>query len=291
MHIHPLAGFASRPTFSLFAVLILFAIPLIPTTAPAATTTVEVGDNFFRPASVTIKASDTVQWNWIGSRTHTSTSNSGLWSSGTLGNGSDFSHTFDNAGSFPYKCTIHAAQQTGTVTVQAVANQPPTVSIVSPASGAIFAAPWTGTIQANTGDSDGSVSKVSFYLGETLLSTVNNPGPNPIGGVTNLPAGSYILKAVATDNFSVNNTSAVVSITVLAPAPITLSNAERISPTAFQFSYSGDAGLSYVIRRTQDLVQWSPLATNKAVGSTSSFLDNDAVGLLNLYSVSLLPNP
>jgi plastocyanin len=290
MHIHPLAGFASRPTFSLFAVLILFAIPLIPTAAPAVTTNVDVGDNFFRPASVTIKASDTVQWNWIGSRAHTSTSNSGLWSSGTLGNGSDFSHTFDNAGSFPYRCTIHAGQS-GTVTVQAVANQPPTVSIVSPASGAKFAAPWTGTIQANTGDSDGSVSKVSFYLGETLLSTVNNPGPNAIGGVTNLPAGSYSLKAVATDNLSVSNTSAVVSVSVLDPAPINLSNAERISPTAFQFSYSGTPGLSYVIRRTEDFVQWSPLATNTAVGDTSSFLDNDAVGLLNLYSVSLLPNP
>ena len=275
---------------ALIAAVLISAIALTPTAAPAATTNVDVGDNFFRPASVTIKASDTVQWNWTGSRAHTSTSNSGLWSSGTLGNGSDFSHTFDNAGSFPYRCTIHPGQS-GTVTVQAVANQPPTVSIVTPASGAKFAAPWTGTIQANTGDSDGTVSKVSFYLGETLLSTVNNPGPNAIGGVTNLPADSYSLKAVATDNLSMSNTSAVVSVSVLDPAPINLSNAERISPTAFQFSYSGTPGLSYVIRRTEDFAQWSPLATNTAVGNTSSFLDNDAIGLLNLYSVSLLPNP
>jgi hypothetical protein len=120
---------------------------------------------------------------------------------------------------------------------------------------------------------------------------VTNPGPNPVGSFTNLPAGSYSLKAVATDNLTASNTSAVVSVNVLEPAPITLSNAERISPTAFQFSYSGTPGLSYVIRRTEDFVQWSPLATNTAVGGTSSFVDNDAVGLLNLYSVSLLPNP
>jgi plastocyanin len=178
MHIHPLAGFASRPAFSIFSMLILLAIPLIPTAATAATTNVDVGDNFFRPASVSIKASDTVRWTWTGSRTHTSTSTRTppFWDSGNKREGGEFTHTFNDAGSFPYRCTIHAAQQTGTVTVQAVANQPPTVSIVSPASGDKFAAPWTGTIQANTGDSDGSVSKVSFYLGETLLSTVNNPG-------------------------------------------------------------------------------------------------------------------
>jgi hypothetical protein len=165
------------------------------------------------------------------------------------------------------------------------------VSIVSPASGSVFAAPWTGTIQAATADADGTVSKISFYLGETLLNTVTNPGPNASGSVTNLPAGSYSLKAVATDNLSVSNTSAVVSVSVVDAAPITLSNAERISPTAFQFDYSSTPGLSYVIRRTAGFVQWSSLATNSAVGNTSTFLDNDAAGVLNLYSVSLLPNP
>ena len=282
--------FKHRYRAALLAALLLSVVELTPIAAPAATANVNVGDNFFSPASVSIKVSDTVQWTWTGSRLHNSTSTGGLWSSGNMGQGGEFAHTFDNAGSFPYRCTIHSGQN-GTVTVQAAQNQSPTVSIISPVSGAMFAAPWTGTIQATTSDADGTVSTISFYLGETLLSAVTNPGPNPVGGVTNLPAGSYSLKAVATDNLSMSNTSAVVSVNVLDPAPITMSNAERISPTAFQFSYSGTPGLSYVIRRTEDFVQWSPLATNTAVENTSSFLDTDAVGLLNLYSVSLLPNP
>jgi plastocyanin len=292
MNIRQLDDLSKRHCFPLLVALLFSLFGLIPGVATAATTNVSVGDNFFSPATVSIKVSDTVQWTWTGSRNHSSTSTTaGLWDSGVVGKGNVFTHTFNDVGSFPYRCTVHAAQQTGTVTVQAAANQPPTVSIVSPAPGAAFAAPWTGTILAAVTDSDGTVSKIDFYLGNSLLSSVNNPGPNPTGSVSNLLAGSYSLKAVATDNLGGTNTSAVVSVSVLDPAPITLSNAERVSPTAFQFNYNGTPGLSYVIRRTADLVQWAPLATNTATADTSSFLDTSADGLLNFYSVWLLPNP
>jgi plastocyanin len=293
MHVNRLTSLSNRYIIPLFTALLFGVIGLKPTAAHATTTNVNVGDNFFSPATVSIKAGDTVQWTWTGNSRHSSTSTASpkLWDSDVFGKGHVFTNTFDNVGSFPYRCTIHGAQQSGTVKVVAAANQPPTVNITSPASGAVFAAPWTGTIMAAVADSDGTVSKIDFYLANSLLSSVNNPGPNPSGSVSNLPAGSYSLKAVATDNLGGTNTSAVVSVNVLEPAPITLSNAERISPTAFQFNYSATPGLSYVVKRTSDFLQWTALATNIATNSSSSFLDTNADGPLNLYSVSLLPNP
>src|SRR5215471_3623192 len=129
------------------------------TSALATTTNVNVGDDFFNPSSVKINAGDSVKWNWIGSISHSSTSTSTpiLWDSGIQSSGT-FTHTFASAGSFPYKCRVHSFQ-TGTVTVQAAANVPPTVALTSPTSGATFAAPWTGAIKANASDSDGKVNK------------------------------------------------------------------------------------------------------------------------------------
>ncbi len=44
-------------------------------------------------------------------------------------------------------------------------NQPPTVSITSPAAGATFTAPATITVTATASDTDGTITKVDFYRG------------------------------------------------------------------------------------------------------------------------------
>jgi plastocyanin len=69
----------------------------------------------------TIKAGDTVQWNFVDSIPHTSTSGTcctkdGLWDSGIKTSG-NFTHQFPSAGTFPYYCTLHGAAMTGTVVV------------------------------------------------------------------------------------------------------------------------------------------------------------------------------
>lgn len=69
----------------------------------------------------TIKAGDTVQWNFADSIPHSTTSGacctaSGLWDSGVKSNGS-FSHKFAQTGTFPYFCAVHGAMMTGTVIV------------------------------------------------------------------------------------------------------------------------------------------------------------------------------
>src|SRR6185503_17671505 len=93
-------------------------------------------------------------------------------------------------------------------------NNPPTVSITSPANGASFTAPANITINATASDSDGTVTKVDFYQGTTLLGT-DTTSPYSFAW-NNVAVGSYALKAVATDNLKGTATSAVVNVTVNA---------------------------------------------------------------------------
>ncbi|SHM59784.1 chitinase [Chitinophaga jiangningensis] len=98
----------------------------------------------------------------------------------------------------------------------ALPNKPPTVQITSPANNATFAGPVNIAITAAASDSDGVVSSVAFYNGSTLLGTVNSaPFTYTWNGVT---AGSYALKAIATDNKNASTTSPVINITVTGAA-------------------------------------------------------------------------
>jgi hypothetical protein len=91
-------------------------------------------------------------------------------------------------------------------------NNPPTVSITSPSNGATFTAPANITINATASDSDGTVTKVDFYQGTTLLGTdTTSPYSNTWN---NVAAGSYTLTAKATDNGGAFTTSSPINITV-----------------------------------------------------------------------------
>src|SRR5205085_6539957 len=77
-------------------------------------------------------------------------------------------------------------------------NAPPTVSLTAPANGANFIAPANITVSANASDSDGTISKVEFYAGTTLIGTATaSPYQITWGSVA---TGSYTLTAIATDN-------------------------------------------------------------------------------------------
>ena len=91
-------------------------------------------------------------------------------------------------------------------------NQPPTVSITGPASGATFTAPATITVTATASDTDGTITKVDFYRGTQLIGsdTTNSYSATATG----LAAGTYQLTAVATDSDGVTRTSSPVSVTV-----------------------------------------------------------------------------
>jgi plastocyanin len=98
-----------------------------PPDAPAATTlnvsippgAGTLGPGGYVPNPATITVGSTVMWMNNDSVSHTTTSMTGVWDSGPIPPGGTFSHTFTQAGTFPYFCTIHgAAAQNGVIMVQ-----------------------------------------------------------------------------------------------------------------------------------------------------------------------------
>jgi plastocyanin len=96
----------------------------------AQTINVEMGDNFFRPDTITVAPGDTIVWRHTGTRPHDVTADNGAFSSPRrMSTGQTFSWTAGAAGTYTYLCTIHSAQQKGTIIVQAAAGTAGNVSL------------------------------------------------------------------------------------------------------------------------------------------------------------------
>lgn len=71
----------------------------------------------FSPSSVTISTGDSVNWTNNDSFSHTVTSDTGAFDSGTLAPGDTFALEFTTAGTYEYHCSLHPSM-TGTITVE-----------------------------------------------------------------------------------------------------------------------------------------------------------------------------
>jgi plastocyanin len=85
---------------------------VLATAALAKGASVSVGDNFFKPKSLTVKSGATVKWHWVGKSPHNVTLTHGpkgvkQFMSKTQNKGS-YSHKFTVKGSYSIVCTIHA---------------------------------------------------------------------------------------------------------------------------------------------------------------------------------------
>jgi plastocyanin len=81
-------------------------------------TAVETGDDYYSPTLLTIKVGDTVTWTNVGGTAHTITSQDGSWGTDDLEPDSTYSFTFSQAGTYQYRCLLHADHAPGTVVVQ-----------------------------------------------------------------------------------------------------------------------------------------------------------------------------
>jgi regulation of enolase protein 1 (concanavalin A-like superfamily) len=225
--------------------------PSVSLTAPAA------GSSFTAPASMTVSAS--------ASDSDGTVTRVDFYQGSTL-IGSDttspYSYSWSNVAAGSYSLTAVARDDDGatrtssavSVTVASATNQLPNVSLTSPASGASFAAGANITLQATASDSDGSISKVEFYRGSTLIgSDTTSPYSVVWSGAA---AGSYSLTARAYDNKGATRTSTAASITVSATS----------SPTTLIFTASADhstnvSSYTVALYRSTDAVTASPVAT------------------------------
>lgn len=89
-------------------------------------------------------------------------------------------------------------------------NTPPTVSLVTSASNISLGG--TALLTASAADADGSVAKVEFFNGATLINT-DTAAPFAYA-FTPAAVGTYVIKSIATDNKGAATTSNSVTITV-----------------------------------------------------------------------------
>lgn len=128
-------------------------------------------------------------------------------------------------------------------------NKAPTVAITAPTNGATFTAPAAIAINANAADSDGTVARVEFYQGTTLLGTSTSA---PYKWTwTAVPGGTYSLTAKAIDNLGASKTSSGVSITVSGPKLLittpTTGSVVYASSVTVNGSFVGDANATVLI--------------------------------------------
>lgn len=176
-------------------------------------------------------------------------------------------------------------------------NKYPTVSITSPANNATFTAGATVSITATAADADGSVTKVEFYNGSTLLGT-STASPYSYSW-TSVAAGSYSLTAKATDNGGAATTSSAVSITVSGststgncagvatyqPYPAVYNAGDKVVYNGYLYVSLAN-GLYNVTPGTADY-WWQPLGAC----SSSAGVANTTYETADSIPVTVYPNP
>jgi hypothetical protein len=137
---------------------------------------------------------------------------------------SPYSFTWSSAPAGTYSLTAVAFDSDGAQATSAAVsitvrgpNQPPTVSITSPANGATFTAPATIPMTASASDPENRLGRVEFYRNGTLLGS-DSSSPYSFTW-SSAPAGSYTLTAVAVDLDGAQATSSAVPVTVNTNQP------------------------------------------------------------------------
>jgi hypothetical protein len=203
------------------------------------------GQSFAAPASIGVHALvldsnivQTVQYFANGGSIGT-VSNSGgvLLTSTTQENPFFFSWSNVLAGS--YALTAVATDNVGNTATSSVVNITvtnvpppviyPSVAIYSPANGATYHAPTNVNIYARAVENAGMVATVQFFANNVSLGVVSNTSQLIVSNIStaylfpltwsNVPVGSYELKALATDTNGNTATSSVVVIGVLTNTP------------------------------------------------------------------------
>jgi plastocyanin len=89
-----------------------------PSPMPAATgPTVHIRDEQFVPATLTVKAGETVTFVNDDDDAHTATADDKSWDSDGLNQGQRWTHAFTTAGNVTYHCTVHPTMH-GTIVVR-----------------------------------------------------------------------------------------------------------------------------------------------------------------------------
>ncbi len=153
------------------------------------------------------------QWQFNGANLPGATTNSLFLGNVQTNDAGSYSVIVSNeAGSTPSASAI--------LNVTKLPNILPTVAVTKPANGARFRVGSNLAIGADASDADGQIAQVELFLNGQSFATLTN-SPYEIV-LTNLPSGSYLAAAQATDNDGGVTISEAIGFSLLAPPSIAL---------------------------------------------------------------------
>lgn len=172
----------------------------------------------------------------------------------------------------------------------------PTVAITSPANNANLTSKTNVTVSATASDADGKITKVEFYNGNTLLSTVTSAPYQYIW--QNIAAGNYTFTAKAYDDSSASSVSSVVNV-IVKDSLINVCTATAWSSTTI---YLGDvskgAGKGEVVSYNGRLYRALYWTQNNNPATSANWTDIGSCEVLtsiesneNISSIQIYPNP
>ncbi|MDB6029928.1 MAG: Amylopullulanase [Verrucomicrobiales bacterium] len=175
---------------------------------------------------------------------------------------------------------VHQVNNTSTdvsfdLDLLAVSNQPPSISILSPANATTWGAPTNLIITAVATDPENGLSSVNLYADGTFLARNTNTLTSFTW--TNAPEGSHSLVAVAMDNRGLSVTSAPVTI-LLRPVLLRSGSVWKYRDTGADLGAAwrlggyddtawatGPAQLGYGDADEATVVSYGPVDTNKYI--------------------------
>ena len=137
-----------------------------------------------------------------------------------------YAYTWTNVAAGTYLVTVNATDNSNgvssssvvTIVVNPAANIAPVTTITAPVNNTSYTALASIFITADASDADGSISKVEFYNGVTLLGS-DATAPYAFTW-SNVSVGNYTLTVKATDNNNEVSTATPVTVTVNAAANV-----------------------------------------------------------------------
>jgi hypothetical protein len=225
---------------------------------------VTVSVDGFSPDPVSIVAGESVYWVHVDgdpNAPYSITSDSGAWATFQTPGGVKFYQAGTN---------LYHDEYWFYGNVYVSSNTPPSVTITNPLNNAILTAPATFVFGADASDTNYGLAEVELYVGPDMVADIF---ASPfVATVTNLPAGTYVLTAIAYDNMMF---PAFDSITITVTAVSFRLTAPSVAAGQFQFTATGlTIGRTNVLQVTTNLVSltnWTSIATNVANANSLSF--------------------
>ena len=169
------------------------------TPAAPSNVSVNIANNQFSPATITVSAGSTVTWSNGDTVTHTVTADDQSFASGLVKKATSWSHTFATPGTFTYFCEIHP-EMTATVIATAPNGAAP------PAAAAVTATGATATGATSSGAaSTGGTASTGAASGSI---TINDSGFTPasfrvtVGGTVTFANNGKAMHTVTASNGS-----------------------------------------------------------------------------------------